>query len=125
MIAKEQVSEGVTDVWRIRDGTLLHTLRYAEMMQPYGWHPDEYVFSELAWSPDGRMLLVGASYSDSAFDDDIPDGGAWIWRVRDGALLWSVVLEDGVRGVTWLPDGQHIATQSSGDLQIWRMPSQP
>lgn len=125
MIAAAEPFEGVAEVWHVEDSTLLHTLRYAEMMQSHGWQPEGRVYSELAWSPDGSMLLVGATYVGGSFDDDIPDGGVWIWRVSDGDLLWSVVLEDGVDGVIWLPDGEHFATQSSGDTQIWCVPPQP
>jgi len=69
-----------------------------------------------AFSPDGMYLAAG--------DDK---DGLYIWRLEDGALVWSAPRRDDFLISSWKPiafspDGQLLATGRVGSLEVWRLP---
>jgi len=95
--------DGTVRLWRVADGTLLHTLK-AE---------DDRICS-LAFSPDGRILAAG-DWS----------GRVILWQVGDGTVL--EILEehtDGVVGLAFSPDGATLASASlDRTTMVWDVAS--
>jgi RNA polymerase sigma factor (sigma-70 family) len=93
-------SDGAVRLWRVSDGTLLHTLE--GHTRPV---------SGLAFFRDGTLLISSAR-----------DNAVGIWQVSDGALL-SWLKEDG-RGILSLalsPDDSMVALGSSETVRVWEV----
>ena len=96
------LNDGTVRVWRVDDGTLVHTLQGHDNR---GW-----VYS-VAFSPDGEILAAGAW-----------GGEIRLWRVSDGTLL-RTLWGNGV----WInifafsPDGKLLAAGDGGTVRIWRV----
>jgi WD40 repeat protein len=86
-------------IWRISDGTVLHTLETGDT-------------KSLDFSPDSTLLASGSGTE------------AQIWRVADGTLLHRLTShKNEVMGVSFSPDGQLLASVSNwgGDVRIWQV----
>jgi hypothetical protein len=103
-------------VWRVDDGSLLHSFNMSELAAEKGWYIDFSGISALAWSPNSSMLAVTMG----SYDDTV----MWVWRISDGELLWQVKPEDvtGVDYIAWSSDGAYLATLSDDLVQVWRAP---
>ena len=77
-------------VWRISDGTLVHTLGTAHHMQA------------VAFSPDGRLLASGTN-----------SGSVILWDLADGSRVRTLEHEAGVSGVAFSADGKMVAGVSN------------
>jgi WD40 repeat protein len=98
-------------LWRVDDGTLLHTLTTHR-----GWCP-----GSLAFSPDGRYLLTGVFDPHKAGDERM--GTLTFWRVRDGQRLKSYgPMKGGVWSVAFSPDGRLFAYGLNGPTVVARSP---
>jgi WD40 repeat protein len=136
---------GNVDIWRVADGSLVHTLNGYINFSSY-----------VAFSPDGTLLAV--SYDDCTVrlwnvadwslartleveDIDIedmcevafsPDGAllaacsesassgmVHLWRVADGSLVRT--LEGYINCVAFSPDGALLATGSHNTVQLWNV----
>ena len=97
-VASTDNDKKVVRIWEAETGKLRHE---------YPLHAE----SGLAWSPDGKTLLVGAMYQDEAV---LIDGDSGAARLK---------LKGGVRGATglrWSSDGKSVATLSNqGLLRVW------
>lgn len=84
-------------------------------------HPNKFSFSSPSWSPDGKLIAVGASRSNKLeftllavpVNGDSPiELCEWVWK--------------DLRAVAWNEDGSNIyfsaTAKSSNSLQIWRLP---
>jgi len=87
------------NVWRVSDGTLLHTLT----------GHNEPIFA-ISLSPDGRLLASGSD-----------DNTVKLWRVSDGALLHTFGgHSDNVAGVAFSPDGRQLASAAHDHtVKVW------
>lgn len=94
-LMREMLSGGAVVVWDFTDNRQLFTATGLVMSD-----------SELAWSPDGELLVSG-SHGDLAL----------FAPFQDKTLLFEA---DGVDAVAWSPDGEWIATGSyDGSLILW------
>ncbi|MBN1889777.1 MAG: WD40 repeat domain-containing protein [Thermoflexales bacterium] len=112
--------QGHLRLWELAKRTLLRTQEI---------HAD--VISSVAFSPDGKRLAAGGQW----------DGVIRLWRVADGALLglvtrdpaaddpsaraanllFGVSANDLVWDVAFSPDGERLASVSSGYMLLWRV----
>lgn len=78
-------------------------------------YPNDYLYSDLEWSPDGSYLLfTGRSRK--------MDGRTELRRIpaEGGAMQRMDILMPGLRSVTLHPDGRHIAFESGYDQsEVW------
>jgi WD40 repeat protein len=65
--------------------------------------------TDVALSPDGRLVLAGAS-----------DSSAWLWRRRDGRQVARLRLPAGVNAVAFSEDGRHLAVAAGRAVRVWR-----
>ncbi|HVQ40027.1 MAG TPA: LpqB family beta-propeller domain-containing protein, partial [Pyrinomonadaceae bacterium] len=83
-------------------------------------HPDKFSFSSPSWSPDGKLIAVGASRNNKLeftllavplSDSEPIEMCSWEWK--------------DVRAVTWSADGRNLYFSAielnSNSLQIWRL----
>ena len=86
-------SDYVLRVWRVSDGTLLHTLQTPSRSDSYAFSPDATFLASAGSEGPGRILTIG------------------LWRVSTGALErtleWGAV--DDVKRISFSPDGQTLA----------------
>lgn len=103
----QQLAVGTTDgvqVWRVGDGTLLHTLP--------GW------VSSLAYTPDG--LLIAAP-------NDVNSEVVNLWRAADGRQMQRLVVPGAptisqIHSLAIAPDGNILATaNNTGQVRFWRL----
>ncbi|MBV9790916.1 MAG: hypothetical protein JOZ51_22165 [Chloroflexi bacterium] len=91
-------TDGQVRVWRVDDGSLLHTIPNA---------------GNMIFSPDGSIL---ATPSDETNID--------LWSMQDGTLLRTITLdEDVVTRVNMMfsPDGSLLAVREFEDVTLWRV----
>ncbi|MGQ9656552.1 MAG: hypothetical protein ACUVV1_01470, partial [Fimbriimonadales bacterium] len=83
--------DGTVKVWRVADGSLVHTLLGHE----------RYV-SSVAFSPDGQFLISARLLGYIPHPTEIK-----LWRVSDGALLQNYDMEvgSGILSIQFSPDG--------------------
>lgn len=95
-------SDRTVRLWRVDDGSLLHTLTTPDL---------NGVGGTVAFSPDGQTLVSGH------WDNTIR-----LWRVSDGWPLCTLQEHtDYVKSVAWRPDGRMLA--SAGDdrtVRLWQ-----
>ncbi len=98
--------DGIVNLWRVADGTLLHTLEPEEGYQGV---------VGLAFSPDGRVLAVGAR---EGFEDVV-----MLWEVASGALVETLYGFNGaVNDLAFSPDGELLAAGANdGLIQVWQV----
>lgn len=95
--------EHTAQIWRVADGTLLHTLE---------GHSD--FVSSISFSPDGTLLATGAI-----------DNTVNIWRVADGSLIRSlniIAAEDYVYELHFSSDGDFLGAGIGGGVnnnELW------
>ena len=97
----------VINVWRIRNGELLHSFPADQPLKRHG-----YWAITVAFSPDGRSLATGSGtwYTGGP---DTAGGITKIWDVGTGELLRQFPPQlDGIYGLAWSPDGKWLATGS-------------
>lgn len=95
-------------IWRVADGTLVHTWQAVNKQAPLG----RASAGPLAWAPDGQLLAVW-----------VPDQRIEIRRVAYGTLLRTLATAKFSRdAMAWSPDGRTLAaTEPGGGVGIWRM----
>lgn len=128
-------------LWQIREGVLLRTLKGKPAMSRIALSPDgstlasgrplrlwkikegmldliadvyyEEDMHSLAFSPDGIMLASGSQHNRIV----------WLWRASDGELLDRLVGHtDGVTSVAFSPDGKYLASGGWDDtVRVWRV----
>jgi WD40 repeat protein/tetratricopeptide (TPR) repeat protein len=93
--------DGTVRLWRVADGTLLHTLE--------GHVGDVY---SPAFSPDGATLASQAT----------DDPGVILWDVQSGQRLRRLEQQWGGNSVAFSPDGKTLAsTWDLGEVSVWRV----
>src|SRR5262249_13390806 len=89
-------------LWNARTGALERTLRTGEA-QPWS----------LAFSPDGKTLVVGGQMGDHS-------GEVTLWNSATGDLKHALKVATFVNAVAFSPDGQMIASSTGGErIQVW------
>jgi WD40 repeat protein len=81
-------------VWKVPESILVHELRVSSLDIPH--------FTDLAFSPDGRLLAA-------AFG---PEQEVWVWRLADGDLLHTFQGSE----ISFSPDSTELITT------VWRSP---
>ncbi|MCS7187562.1 MAG: protein kinase [Armatimonadota bacterium] len=94
-------SRDYVKIWRVSDGTLIHTLKTKE-----GGH------EHVCFSPDSQLL---ASWSS---EYTIAGSTCYLWRVNDGTLIWTLPLRERAT-FTFSPDGQTLASVSHRIIRFW------
>jgi WD40 repeat protein len=96
--------DGLTRIWDPRTGALLGVLPPGPRASPS--FPATVGLAEgLAWSPDGRFLVVASRKSPAV-----------VWDAQTGRVVR--VLAGAELRVAWSPDGRHIAT-AGAQTRIW------
>jgi hypothetical protein len=93
-------------LWRISDGTLLHTLEWPRSTsRSYAaW------INTVAFSPDNTLVAAGS------------DGNTVrIWRVADGALVATLDQPGRVQHIAFTSQGELVIDASSSPLSVWRV----
>lgn len=87
-------------LWRVSDGTLLHTLR-----------ADDHILT-VAFAPDGALLASGGN-----------DHTVQLWDVATGTLLKTLTGHEAqVNSVVFAPDGTTLASGASdGTVRLWNV----
>lgn len=98
------VSNGSTQIWKVSDWSLLHTVKNKAFMVMGG---------NLAFSPDGQVLATTSLNS----------AKIWLWRVSDGSLLHTLEEDSGnITGVAISPDSSLLAAASEdNNVRLWRI----
>ncbi len=96
-------SDAAVKLWRVADGTLLHTMR---------GHSD--FVNELAFTTDGAMLASAAGLMDKTIK---------LWRVSDGGLIRTLQgIHANVNSVAFAPDGNMLASADfSRHVKVWNV----
>lgn len=97
------LENATVQVWNVSDGRLVHTLSGGHKRQPYAT-------PNVAFSPDGRLLVSASSYSKTAPSNTV------FWQTSDGTMLHNV--QSGGRDIAFSPDGQLLAGARIGG-EIW------
>lgn len=96
------------NVWRVSDGTLLHTFE-----GQFGPDVDgrRGSISDIDFSPDGTLLAAASS-----------DRTAKIWRFKDFQLMRELQHPESVNSVRFSPDGKFLVSSSTDSIaRIWRV----
>lgn len=96
-------SDAAVKLWRVDDGTLLHTMR---------GHSD--FVNGLAFTTDGSMLASAAGLMDKTIK---------LWRVSDGGLIRTLQgIHANVNSVAFAPDGKTLASADfSKQVKLWNV----
>jgi WD40 repeat protein len=97
------LENATVQVWNVSDGRLVHTLSGGHKREPYAW-------PNVAFSPDGRLLVSASSYSKTAYSNTV------FWQTSDGTMLRNV--QSGGKDIAFSPDGQLLAGARIGG-RIW------
>jgi WD40 repeat protein len=89
-------SDGTVKIWRMSDGTLLHTF-VTPSAQPLC----------VALSPDGTTIAAGDSYE-----------RVWMWRLADDSIIrmFTAFSTSGVTSIAYSPDGTTLAAAGADSL---------
>lgn len=102
-------SDGIIKLWRISDGTEVHTLRLT----------DVNASSHISFSPDGRLIAaigVKVSLDFSAIST------IQLWRTSDGVEVRTITERGFFTNVSFSPDGSLLASGSlDGTVKLWRV----
>ncbi len=143
--------DGTIKLWRIRDGSLVRTLRsgansivfspdgqflaagsgkYIKLWQVANGHlvttlKDENIRhnTPVAFSPDGQFLASGGGFWDDEHNT-FTGGGIKIWRIKDRKLIMTLMEPiDVVDAISFSPNGQFLAS-GHGDktVRVWKFP---
>jgi serine/threonine protein kinase/WD40 repeat protein len=107
MLASAGGNDGTLRLWSMPAGLLVRTRAFR------AWP------GTVAWSPDGRFLMIGLGFSQEPSDLQI-----WDWQGNEPPR--AVPGMRFVRHVQWSPDGKLIAGAISGKpamVRIWQFPS--
>jgi WD40 repeat protein len=101
------VERNQVQVWRVRDGALLHTLDWPQDRP----NPDHFInISSVAVSPDSTLIAAGGR-----------DHTVRLWRVSDGALVATLDQTDVVENLAFTSSGELVVGLRSGIIQVWRV----
>ncbi len=94
--------QGMVRLWRVSDGVVSREIKAS-------WA----VITAIAFSPDGEILASGSGQG----DDKVK-----LWRVSDGALLFTLEQPEVVTTIAFSADGQILAAGSmDGTILLWRV----
>jgi len=100
---------GTLQLWRVSDGALLHTIESQSKTNNKWSNSDPEGHTSLAFSPNGDTLAF--SWINEVY----------LWRVSDGALLRTLLANEGnVRLLSFSLDGHALAAVlDDGRVQLW------
>jgi sugar lactone lactonase YvrE len=135
--------DGTVRLWRVKDGTLLHTLRgHTSKVCSLAFSPEEAILASGSWdgairlwrATDGTTLRALNEHKDAVLALDFsPDGsllasGSFdgmvnVWRISDGTLLQTLGGPgSAIEGLTFSPDGAMLASGvRDGTVQLWKV----
>jgi WD40 repeat protein len=97
--------DGRVWIWSARDGQLIRTFASN--------HPESFIRTSIAWSPDGHYLAVQGN----------PSSTIQVWSVADGRLVRTLTSKiASISSISYAPNGQYIAAGLvDGTICIWRV----
>jgi WD40 repeat protein len=94
----------------------------AQVLKPEREANLPYMATGLAWTPDGRFIVMSSGYSIGASiaAPGIDAGDVVVWDARSGAQTRSFSTNDLPSGFTLSPEGTRLAGQQvDGSVQVW------